>query len=71
MSKLYDVSVFTPNNGPYGCVGGYVTSRLITANDELEAERIALAEEPAGSTAHAKEVQPRLQDGMRFVAVVA
>jgi hypothetical protein len=56
MSKLYDVAVFTPNSGPYGCVGGYMTSRLITANDEVEAERIALADEPAGANAYAKEV---------------
>jgi hypothetical protein len=56
MTKLYDVTVFTPNNSLYGCVGGYVTSRLITANDESEAERIALADEPAGASAYAKEV---------------
>jgi hypothetical protein len=56
MNKLYDVTVFTPNHGPYGCVGGYVTSRLITANDEVEAERIALVDEPAGANAYANEV---------------
>jgi hypothetical protein len=56
MTKLYDVTVFTPNNGLYGCVGGYVASRLITANHEVEAERIALADEPAGASAYAKEV---------------
>ena len=56
MTKLYDVTVFTPNNGLYGCVGGYVASRLIAANDEVEAERIALADEPAGANAYAKEV---------------
>ena len=56
MSKLYYVTVFTPNNGPYGCVGGYVTSWLITANDEVEAERVALADEPAAASAYATEV---------------
>jgi len=56
MTKLYDVTVFTPNNGLYGCVGGYVASRLITANHEVEAERIALADEPTGASAYAKEV---------------
>jgi len=56
MTKLYDVTVFTPNNGLYGCVGGYVASRLIAANDEVEAERIALADEPAGASAFAKEI---------------
>jgi len=59
MSKLYDVTVFTPNNGLYGCVGGYVASRLITASHEVEAERIALADEPAGASAYAKEVHER------------
>jgi len=71
MSKLYHVTVFTPNNGPYGCVGGYVSSRLITANDEVEAERFALADEPAGANAYATEVQPYLQDRMMLVAAVA
>jgi hypothetical protein len=56
MTKLYDVTVFTPNNGLYGCVGGYVTSRLITANNEVEAERMALADEPAGASAYAKQI---------------
>ena len=59
MSKIYDVTVFTPNNDLYGCAGGYVTSRLVTANDEVEAELIVLADEPAAASAYAKEVRER------------